>query len=171
MSRGDKLKTCVGYWGHLLLTGNQSSMIAELQDLYRERTNFSTGVNRQSFTVSGGAALVYTSREFEVKSLIYFGCLELKVWVTALQKHPENRVAAEGHFWLGLAACLLHRNSTPWQHSRKNRRRQWPFSFCLGDSSISVCPISFQEFLVQLTALKTKATVVILLARLSSAGM
>lgn len=72
MSRGDKLKTCVGYRGHLLLTGNQSSMIAELQDLYRERTNFSSGVNRQSFTDSGGAALVYASREFELKSLIYF---------------------------------------------------------------------------------------------------
>lgn len=36
MSGGDKMKTCVGYWGHLLLTGNQSSMVAELLDLYRE---------------------------------------------------------------------------------------------------------------------------------------
>lgn len=70
MSRGNKLKTCVGYCGHLLLTGNQSSMIAELQDLYRERTNFSTGVNRQSFTVSSGAALVYPSREFELNLLL-----------------------------------------------------------------------------------------------------
>lgn len=87
-------------------------MIAELQDLYRERTNFSTGVNRQSFTDSGGAALVYTSREFDLKSLIYFECLELKVWVTALQKHPKNRAAVEGDFWLGLGACLLHHNST-----------------------------------------------------------
>lgn len=45
-------------------------MIAELQDLYRERTNFSTGVSRQSFTVSGGAALVYPSREFELNPLL-----------------------------------------------------------------------------------------------------
>lgn len=88
MSRGNKLKTCVGYWGHLLLTGNQSSMIAELQDLSIERTNFSTGVNRQSFTEAGSAALVYTSREFQVKSLICFGHLELKFCVTVLVRAP-----------------------------------------------------------------------------------
>jgi len=87
-------------------------MIAELQDLYRERTNFSTGVNRQSFTDSDGAALLYTSREFELKSLIYFRCLEMKVWVTVLKKHPENRTEAKGDFWLGLGACLLCYNST-----------------------------------------------------------
>lgn len=43
-------------------------MIVELRDLYRESTNFSTLVNRQSFTDFDDAALVYTSREPEIKS-------------------------------------------------------------------------------------------------------
>lgn len=59
-------------------------MIAELQDLSIERNNFSTGVNRQSFTDSGSAALVYTSRESQLKFLICFGHLELQVCVTVL---------------------------------------------------------------------------------------
>lgn len=129
------------------MTGNQSSMIAELQDLYREWTNFSTGVNRQSFTDSGGAALVYTSREFELISLIYFGCLELKVWVTALQKHPENRAASGGQFlagsWSLSSAPQLHSMTT----QQEEQEKHWPFSFRFGDFFISIiCPISFHEF-------------------------
>lgn len=73
-------------------------MIAELQDLYREKTNFSTLVNRQSFTDFDGAALVYTNREPEIKYLINFGHQKQKVWVTALQKQPQNRSAPGQNF-------------------------------------------------------------------------
>lgn len=158
MSGGNKLKTCVGYWGHLLLTGNQSSMIAELQDLSIERNNFSTGVNRQSFTDSGSAALVYTSREFQIKSLICFGCLEPKICVTMLWEHPEHRATVDRVSWKGHEVFLLHHNCTAWKQQEEQEKQQ-PFSFTLGYLLIS---ISFHEFLVQLTALKTKAAVVIL---------
>lgn len=159
MSRGNKLKTCVGYWGHLLLTGNQSSMIAELQDLSIERNNFSTGVNRQSFTDSGSAALVYTSRESQLKFLICFGHLELQVCVTVLWEHPEHRATVDRGFWLGHETF----HSAPQVHSLKTQQEEQekhqPFSFTLGDLLIST---SFPEFLVQLSALITKAAVVIL---------
>lgn len=122
MSRGNKLKTCVGYWGHLLLTGNQSSMIAELQDLSIERNNFSPGVNRQSFSDSGSAALVQTSREFQLKFLICFGCLEPKVFVTMLWDRPEHRATVSRGFWLGHEAFLLHHNGAARKHSSKNRK-------------------------------------------------
>lgn len=93
------------------MTANQSSMIAELQDLYREKTNFSTGVSKQSLIDSANTVLIYTSKKSETK-IFNLLSLQLKVWVTALQKYPENSAAVEGDFWLGLGACLLHHNST-----------------------------------------------------------
>lgn len=82
-------------------------MIAELQDLSIERYNFSTGVNRQSFAGSGSAALVYTSRKIQLKSLICFRCLEPKV-----SEHPEHRATVDRGFCLGHEAFLLHHNCT-----------------------------------------------------------
>lgn len=73
---------------------------------------------------------------------------------------------AHGYSGQGLVPGLWSLSSAPQLHSMKTQQeeqeKQQPFSFTLGDLLVS---ISFHEFLVQLTALKTKAAAVILFSR------
>lgn len=73
---------------------------------------------------------------------------------------------AQGYSGQGLLPGSWSLSSAPQLHSMKTQQeeqeKQQPFSFTLGDLLISS---SFHEFLVQLTALKTKAAAVILFSR------